>query len=67
MHDGAENHRRDHHLDQGDETVTERLQLLVEMWDTEYPIKHTAAAIVNLTNCKIQDLVRRLMTMDDGS
>ena len=31
MHDGAENHRRDHHLDQRDKTVAKRLQLLAEI------------------------------------
>ncbi len=31
MHDRAENHRRDHHLDQRDEAVAERLQLLAEI------------------------------------
>jgi len=31
VHDGTENHRRDHHLDQCDEAVTERLQALAEI------------------------------------
>jgi hypothetical protein len=64
VHDGAENHRRDHHLDQGDETVTERLQLLAEMW-IEIPDQHTERDCDQ--DLQIQDLVPRLMTMDDGS
>ncbi|MGY4616287.1 hypothetical protein ACVWZ4_001514 [Bradyrhizobium sp. USDA 4472] len=31
VHHGAEDHRRDHHLDQGDEAVAERLQGLAEI------------------------------------
>ena len=31
VHDRAKDHRRDHHLDQGDKTVAKRLQLFAEI------------------------------------
>jgi hypothetical protein len=58
VHDGAEDHRRNHHLDQRDEAVAERLQLLAEIrieisdQDTERDCDE---------NLNIQDLVPGLM------
>ena len=59
MHDGAEDHRRDHHLDQGDEAVAERLQLLAEIG--KEPADQDAERDRD-QHLNIEDLVPGLMT-----
>ena len=63
VHHGAEDHRRDHHLDQRDEAVAERLQLLAEIGiemsdqDTEQDRDQ---------NLDVEDLVPGLVMGGDG-
>ena len=63
MHDRAEDHRRDHHLDQRDEAVTQRLQLLAEIG---IQISDQDAERDRDQNLHIEDLVPGLV-MDGGT
>jgi hypothetical protein len=63
VHHGAEDHRRDHHLDQRDEAVAERLQLLAEIGieiADEHPERDRDQ------NLDVEDLVPGLMPAMDG-
>src|ERR1700736_249430 len=59
MHDGTEDHRRNHHLDQCNEAVTERLQRLAEI---RIEISDQDTERDRNENLNIQDLVPRMMT-----
>src|ERR1700681_3901869 len=59
MHDGTEDHRRNHHLDQCDEAVAEPLQRLAEI-RKEISDQYTERD--RDENLNIQDLVPPLMT-----
>ena|ERR1700730_15429457 len=59
MHDGTEDHRRNHHLDQCDEAVAERLQRLAEI---RIEISDQYTERDRDENLNIQDLVPPLMT-----
>src|SRR5690242_7442030 len=63
VHDGAEDDRRDHHLDQRDKAVAERLQLLAEM---RPEISDQDAERDRDEHLNIEDLVPGLMAPSGG-
>ena len=63
MHDGAEDHRCNHHLDQGDKAVAERFQLFAEIG---IEISDRNAQPDRDQDLYIEDLVPGVM-MDGGS
>ena len=63
VHDGAEDHRRDHHLDQRDKAVAKRLQRLAEIG---IKMSDCDAECDRDENLDIQDLVPGLTT-DGGA